>query len=115
MKHLIQAVGAAALAIAAIAPATASPYPEARYDRRSFPPGARPTWSPVLWVPAGELARAAVCRRKPAWRHWSDRRYTRQARAPDGYTLLVASIGVYATNPFLQKGLQYDPAKDFDC
>jgi tripartite-type tricarboxylate transporter receptor subunit TctC len=34
--------------------------------------------------------------------------------APDGYTLLVASIGVYATNPFLQKGLQYDPAKDFD-
>jgi tripartite-type tricarboxylate transporter receptor subunit TctC len=34
--------------------------------------------------------------------------------APDGYTLLVASIGVYATNPWLQKGLQYDPAKDFD-
>ncbi len=33
---------------------------------------------------------------------------------PDGYTLLVASIGVYATNPFLHKGLQYDPAKDFD-
>jgi tripartite-type tricarboxylate transporter receptor subunit TctC len=36
-------------------------------------------------------------------------------RAPaDGHTLLVASIGVYAINPFLQKGLQYDPAKDFD-
>jgi len=34
--------------------------------------------------------------------------------APDGYTILVASIGVFATNPFLQKGLQYDPAKDFD-
>jgi tripartite-type tricarboxylate transporter receptor subunit TctC len=34
--------------------------------------------------------------------------------AADGYTILVASIGVYATNPFLQKGLQYDPAKDFD-
>jgi tripartite-type tricarboxylate transporter receptor subunit TctC len=34
--------------------------------------------------------------------------------APDGYTILVASIGVYATNPFLQKNLQYDPAKDFD-
>lgn len=32
----------------------------------------------------------------------------------DGYTMLVASIGVYATNPFLQKGLQYDPIKDFD-
>lgn len=33
---------------------------------------------------------------------------------PDGYTLLVASIGTYATNPFLQKGLKYDPQKDFD-
>ncbi|WP_423196443.1 MULTISPECIES: Bug family tripartite tricarboxylate transporter substrate binding protein [unclassified Cupriavidus] len=36
-------------------------------------------------------------------------------RAPaDGYTILVASIGVYAVNPFLQKNLAYDPAKDFD-
>ncbi|MEC4721774.1 tripartite tricarboxylate transporter substrate binding protein [Noviherbaspirillum sp. CPCC 100848] len=34
--------------------------------------------------------------------------------APDGYTFLVASIGVYAVNPFLQKKLAYDPAKDFD-
>jgi tripartite-type tricarboxylate transporter receptor subunit TctC len=34
--------------------------------------------------------------------------------APDGYTILVASIGVYATNPFLQPKLQYDPLKDFD-
>jgi tripartite-type tricarboxylate transporter receptor subunit TctC len=34
--------------------------------------------------------------------------------APDGYTILVASIGVFATNPFLQKNLQYDPMKDFD-
>lgn len=33
---------------------------------------------------------------------------------PDGYTILVASIGTYATNPFLQKNLQYDPQKDFD-
>jgi tripartite-type tricarboxylate transporter receptor subunit TctC len=33
---------------------------------------------------------------------------------PDGYTILVASIGVFATNPFLQKSLQYDPVKDFD-
>jgi tripartite-type tricarboxylate transporter receptor subunit TctC len=33
---------------------------------------------------------------------------------PDGHTILIASIGVYAINPFLQKGLQYDPARDFD-
>lgn len=34
--------------------------------------------------------------------------------APDGYTIMVASIGVYAMNPWLQKGLTYDPSKDFD-
>ena len=34
--------------------------------------------------------------------------------AADGYTVLCASIGVYATNPFLQKNLSYDPMKDFD-
>jgi len=34
--------------------------------------------------------------------------------APDGYTFMVASIGVYAINPFIQKKLQYDPVKDLD-
>ncbi|MEI7613910.1 MAG: tripartite tricarboxylate transporter substrate binding protein [Betaproteobacteria bacterium] len=34
--------------------------------------------------------------------------------APDGYSVLCASIGVWAANPFLQKNLAYDPAKDFD-
>ena len=34
--------------------------------------------------------------------------------APDGYTLLTASIAVWAVNPFLQKNLAYDPSKDFD-
>ncbi len=34
--------------------------------------------------------------------------------APDGYNLLVASIGVFAINPALFKDLKYDPLKDFD-
>ncbi len=34
--------------------------------------------------------------------------------AADGKTLLVASLGTFATNPFLQKNLSYDPLKDFD-
>jgi tripartite-type tricarboxylate transporter receptor subunit TctC len=34
--------------------------------------------------------------------------------APDGYTFMVASIGVFAVNPFIQKKLQYDPVKDLD-
>ncbi len=33
---------------------------------------------------------------------------------PDGYTLLVGSIGVFAINPALFKDLKYDPQKDFD-
>ncbi|SMP57652.1 Bug family tripartite tricarboxylate transporter substrate binding protein [Noviherbaspirillum suwonense] len=33
---------------------------------------------------------------------------------PDGYTLIVASIGVWVVNPHLQKKLPYDPSKDFD-
>jgi tripartite-type tricarboxylate transporter receptor subunit TctC len=37
------------------------------------------------------------------------------ARAkPDGYTLLVGSIGVFAINPALYKDLAYDPTKNFD-
>jgi tripartite-type tricarboxylate transporter receptor subunit TctC len=32
----------------------------------------------------------------------------------DGYTLLVASIGVWAVNPHLQKNITYDPSRDFD-
>ncbi|MBQ8102684.1 MAG: tripartite tricarboxylate transporter substrate binding protein [Afipia sp.] len=40
---------------------------------------------------------------------------TSMLRAPaDGYTLLVASIGVFATNPYLQPKLKYDPLNDFD-
>ena len=37
-----------------------------------------------------------------------------KAAAPDGYTLLIGSIGVYAINPVLYKNLKYDPLKDFD-
>ena len=32
----------------------------------------------------------------------------------NGHTLLVASLGTCATNPYLQKKLSYDPMKDFD-
>lgn len=39
--------------------------------------------------------------------------YVKRA-APDGHTLMVASIAVYSVNPLLQKRLPYDPSKDFD-
>jgi tripartite-type tricarboxylate transporter receptor subunit TctC len=34
--------------------------------------------------------------------------------APDGYTVMAASIGVYAMNQWLIKKLAYDPARDFE-
>jgi tripartite-type tricarboxylate transporter receptor subunit TctC len=39
--------------------------------------------------------------------------FVKQAK-PDGYTLLIGSIGVYAINPGLFPDLKYDPSKDFD-
>ena len=33
---------------------------------------------------------------------------------PDGYTLLVGSIAVFAVNQWLQPNMQYDPSKDFE-
>ena len=33
---------------------------------------------------------------------------------PDGYTLFVGSIGVFAINPVLYKDLAYEPRRDFD-
>jgi len=36
------------------------------------------------------------------------------AAQPDGYTLFVGSIGVFAINPVLYKNLGYDPLKDYD-
>ncbi|WAJ28498.1 Bug family tripartite tricarboxylate transporter substrate binding protein [Antarcticirhabdus aurantiaca] len=39
----------------------------------------------------------------------------RVASSPaDGQTMIVASLGTFATNPYLQKNLSYDPVKDFD-
>jgi tripartite-type tricarboxylate transporter receptor subunit TctC len=59
------------------------------------------------------LGQPAVVENKPGATGAIGATLVKQA-APDGYTILVASIGTYATNPFLQKGLQYDPQKDFD-
>jgi tripartite-type tricarboxylate transporter receptor subunit TctC len=40
---------------------------------------------------------------------------TAVARAkPDGYTLLIGSVGTYAINPVLYPSLSYDPRRDFD-
>jgi len=117
MNLLFRALGAAVVAAAALLPATAS---------SAFPD--KPVTVVVPFPPGGStdtVARALATRLAASLGQpfvvenqagaTGAIGATRVKRAPaDGYTILVASIGVFATNPFLQKGLQYDPAKDFD-
>jgi tripartite-type tricarboxylate transporter receptor subunit TctC len=34
--------------------------------------------------------------------------------APDGYTIVISSVGAFAVNPAVNKKLSYDPLRDFD-
>ncbi len=116
MKTLLTALGVAALAaFAAVAPASAA-YPEKPVTIVvPFPPGGSTDMvARTLSTRLGAiLGQSFVVENQPGATGAIGA--TRVKRSPaDGYTILVASIGVYATNPFLQKGLQYDPAKDFD-
>lgn len=116
MKTLLAAFGVAAAALAgAVAPAAAA-YPDRPVTIVvPFPPGGSTdmvarTLSTRLGAALGQTF---VVENQPGATGAIGA--TRVKRAPaDGYTMLVASIGVYATNPFLQKNLQYDPARDFD-
>ncbi|HEU0201148.1 MAG TPA: tripartite tricarboxylate transporter substrate binding protein [Burkholderiaceae bacterium] len=114
MKRALLALGAA-LSIAALAPAQAA-YPEKPVTVVvPFPAGgssdaiARTLTSKLN----ADLGQPFVVENRPGATGAIGAAQVKRAR-PDGYTLLVASIGVYATNPFLQKNLPYDPAKDFD-
>ena len=117
MKPLIRAAGAATLAFAAaLAPAAANSYPEKPVTMVvPFPPGGSSDMvARVLSTKlATSLGQPFVIENQPGATGAIGAARVKRAPA-DGYTILVASIGVYATNPFLQKGLQYDPAKDFD-
>ena len=116
MKTLLRALASAAVAtLAAAAPALAA-YPDKPVTIVvPFPPGGSTdtiarTMANKMTVSLGQTF--VVENQAGATGAIGATRVKRAA--PDGYTLLVASIGVYATNPFLQKNLQYDPMKDFD-
>ena len=117
MKPLIRAAGAATLAFAAaLAPAAANSYPEKPVTMVvPFPPGGSSDMiaRALSTKLATSLGQPFVIENQPGATGAIGAARVKRAPA-DGYTILVASIGVYATNPFLQKGLQYDPAKDFD-
>jgi tripartite-type tricarboxylate transporter receptor subunit TctC len=109
-----------ALAVAALALCAAAPAPAAYPDKPvtvvvPFPPGgSTDSIARTLATKMGaSLGQSFVVENQPGATGAIGAARVKRS-PPDGYTLLVASIGVYATNPFLQKGLQYDPVKDFD-
>lgn len=111
--------GRIALAIGALlvtASAAAQTYPE------------RPVTVVVPFTPGGSsditartvavkmqeaLGQTFVIDNKPGANGGLGGKYVANAR-PDGYTLFVGSIGVFAINPVLYKDLGYDPRKDYD-
>ncbi|RDK10948.1 Bug family tripartite tricarboxylate transporter substrate binding protein [Cupriavidus lacunae] len=80
-----------------------------------FPPGgSSDAIARMLTVPLNEkLGQPFVIDNRPGATGAIGATYVKRAPA-DGYTMMVASIGVYAVNPFLQKNLGYDPVTDFD-
>jgi tripartite-type tricarboxylate transporter receptor subunit TctC len=116
MKTFLRAlIGGAAATLALIGPASAA-YPDKPVTVVvPFPPGG--STDTVARLMANKmspmLGQTFVVENQPGATGAIGATRVKRA-APDGYTILVASIGVFATNPFLQKGLQYDPARDFD-
>jgi tripartite-type tricarboxylate transporter receptor subunit TctC len=105
-------------AIAALlgVPASAADYPERNITVIvPFPPGGGSDTVARLVVPKfAELVRGTAIIDNRGGANGAIGSTALKAMAPDGYNLLVASIGVYAINPALFKDLKYDPLKDFD-
>jgi tripartite-type tricarboxylate transporter receptor subunit TctC len=80
-----------------------------------FPPGgSTDTIARAMAAKIGEiLGQPVIVENKPGATGSIGATFVKRAPA-DGYTFMVASIGVFAVNPFLQKDLAYDPQKDFD-
>ena len=99
-----------------IAPAMAADYPERAITVVvPFPPGgATDTTARLVTQKIGELTKQTIVVENRAGATGAIGAMTVKQAKPDGYTFLVASIGVYAINPSLFKDLKYDPLKDFD-
>ena len=80
-----------------------------------FPPGgATDTTARLVGQRLAELLKATiVTENRPGATGAIGATAVKQAR-PDGYTFMVASIGVYAINQSLFKDLKYNPLTDFD-
>lgn len=116
MARIACMIGALALGLIAAAPLRAANYPDQNISIVvPFPPGGASdiTARQVGNKLAAILGRTVVVENRAGANGSLGAAYVAQAK-PDGYTVLVGSIGVYGINPALYKNLRYDPMKDFD-
>ncbi|MET0963757.1 MAG: tripartite tricarboxylate transporter substrate binding protein [Noviherbaspirillum sp.] len=107
---------AAAMALATLANAHAAGFPEKSITAIvPFPPGGSTDTIARAIAPKMQatLGQPVIVENKPGATGAIGAGAVKNAK-PDGYTILVASIGVYAVNPVLQKKSTYDPSRDFD-
>src|SRR5882672_8741711 len=109
---IVAVISAAILA----APAQAAEYPERTVTVIvPFPPGgASDATARVVTAKLAERVGQTVIIDNRAGANGALGSVALKQAKPDGYTLLVGSIGVFAINPALFKDLRYDPQKDFD-
>lgn len=106
----------AAMTFATLANVYAAGYPEKPITAIvPFPPGGSTDTLARAIAPkiTQKLGQPFIIENKPGATGAIGASAVKNAR-PDGYTILVASIGVYAVNPVLQKKITYDPSRDFD-
>ena len=115
VKSAISACAAALLAAFAVVPAGAANYPDRPITIVvPFPAGSSSDMIPRLLGPlmAKSLGVSVVVENRPGAN--GSIGATRVATAaPDGYTLLMATTGVLAINPWIYEKPQYSPEKDF--
>ena len=107
---------AVALALAIPAAAPAAGYPERTVTVIvPFTPGGSSdiTARTIAQKLTEKLGQTFLVENKPGANGSIGAAYVAKAR-PDGYTLFVGSIGVFAINPVLYKDLAYEPRRDFD-
>jgi tripartite-type tricarboxylate transporter receptor subunit TctC len=116
MSRIALTIGALALGLISAGPLHAANYPDRNITIVvPFPPGgasditARQVGNKLSAI----LGRTVVIENRAGANGSLGAAYVAQAK-PDGYTVLVGSIGVYGINPVLYKNLRYDPLKDFD-
>jgi tripartite-type tricarboxylate transporter receptor subunit TctC len=116
MKSVFKSLAAAICGIALSATALAAGYPERTVTIIvPFTPGGSSdiTARTIAQKLTEQLGQTFLVENKPGANGSIGATYVARAK-PDGYTLFVGSIGVFAINPVLYKDLAYEPRRDFD-